>query len=139
MIRPKQSSLCFPSIDWVRCRISNALSGYGSVPVVLDFSTVNGEFFLRCLLLLYSIVISIEFDFTAARGIGILHKELLNVNVDLILMKVSNKMTVILREATNIEFHLIDDLDELESTLDQSKYKKYVHIIVCKLLRSVLL
>uniref|UniRef100_A0A1B0C4U1 STAS domain-containing protein n=1 Tax=Glossina palpalis gambiensis TaxID=67801 RepID=A0A1B0C4U1_9MUSC len=113
VIRPKQSSLCFPSIDWVRCRISNALSIYGSVPVVLDFSTVN------------------DFDFTAARGIGILHKELLNVNVNLILMKVSNEMIVILKEATNIEFHLIDDLDELESTLDQtSECEPYLRVTV---------
>uniref|UniRef100_A0A1A9WSN2 SLC26A/SulP transporter domain-containing protein n=1 Tax=Glossina brevipalpis TaxID=37001 RepID=A0A1A9WSN2_9MUSC len=66
VIRPKQSSLCFPSIDWLRCCISNSLSSHGSVPVILDFSSVN------------------DFDFTAARGIALNCEPYLQVMVPLI-------------------------------------------------------
>ncbi|KAH8239124.1 hypothetical protein KR032_001126 [Drosophila birchii] len=102
LIRPKHSSLYFPAIEWVRSGISKALTTHGTAPVVLDCAHVH------------------DFDFTAARGMGSLKKELAKANVPLFLMSAHKDIGVILKESTNIDFPTIDSPDDLESILEQT-------------------
>jgi len=62
-----------------------------------------------------------DFDFTAARGMGSLQKELAKANVPLFLMSADKDIGVILKESTNIDFPTIDCPDDLEYLLDQSE------------------
>ncbi|XP_060653842.1 sodium-independent sulfate anion transporter isoform X1 [Drosophila nasuta] len=101
LIRPKHSSLYFPAIEWVRSGISKALSTHGTAPVVLDCAHVH------------------DFDFTAARGMGSLYKELAKANVPLFLMSAHKDISVILKESTNIDFPTIDCPNDLESLVEQ--------------------
>ncbi|KRK01719.1 sodium-independent sulfate anion transporter isoform X3 [Drosophila yakuba] len=103
LIRPKHSSLYFPAVEWVRSGISKALTIHGTAPVVLDCAHVH------------------EFDFTAARGMGSLQKELAKANVPLFLMSADKTIGVILKESTNIDFPTIDCPDDLEFLLEQSE------------------
>ncbi|XP_020801975.1 sodium-independent sulfate anion transporter isoform X1 [Drosophila serrata] len=103
LIRPKHSSLYFPAIEWVRSGISKALTTHGTAPVVLDCAHVH------------------DFDFTAARGMGSLKKELAKANVPLFLMSAHKDIGVILKESTNIDFPTIDCPDDLEPILEQSE------------------
>ncbi|EDW30318.1 GL17958 [Drosophila persimilis] len=102
LIRPKHSSLYFPAIEWVRSGISKALTTHGTAPVVLDCAHVH------------------DFDFTAARGMGSLHKELAKANVPLFLMSAHKDIGVILKESTSIDFPTIDCPDDLECILEQT-------------------
>ncbi|XP_070071660.1 sodium-independent sulfate anion transporter isoform X1 [Drosophila takahashii] len=102
LIRPKHSSLYFPAIEWVRSGISKALNTHGTAPVVLDCAHVH------------------DFDFTAARGMGSLQKELSKANVPLFLMSADKDIGVILKESTNIDFPTIDCPDDLEFLLEQT-------------------
>ncbi|XP_039488428.1 sodium-independent sulfate anion transporter isoform X1 [Drosophila santomea] len=102
LIRPKHSSLYFPAVEWVRSGISKALTIHGTAPVVLDCAHVH------------------EFDFTAARGMGSLQKELAKANVPLFLMSADKTIGVILKESTNIDFPTIDCPDDLEFLLEQT-------------------
>ncbi|XP_043951378.1 sodium-independent sulfate anion transporter isoform X1 [Drosophila biarmipes] len=102
LIRPKHSSLYFPAIEWVRSGISKALTTHGTAPVVLDCAHVH------------------DFDFTAARGMGSLQKELAKANVPLFLMSADKDIGVILKESTNIDFPTIDCPDDLEYLLEQT-------------------
>ncbi|XP_037720691.1 sodium-independent sulfate anion transporter isoform X2 [Drosophila subpulchrella] len=102
LIRPKHSSLYFPAIEWVRSGISKALTTHGTAPVVLDCAHVH------------------DFDFTAARGMGSLQKELAKANVPLFLMSADKDIGVILKESTNIDFPTIDCPDDLEYLLEQA-------------------
>ncbi|XP_033160778.1 sodium-independent sulfate anion transporter isoform X2 [Drosophila mauritiana] len=102
LIRPKHSSLYFPAVEWVRSGISKALTIHGTAPVVLDCAHVH------------------EFDFTAARGMGSLQKELAKANAPLFLMSADKTIGVILKESTNIDFPTIDCPDDLELLLEQT-------------------
>ncbi|XP_017071019.1 sodium-independent sulfate anion transporter isoform X2 [Drosophila eugracilis] len=102
LIRPKHSSLYFPAIEWVRSGISKALTIHGTAPVVLDCAHVH------------------DFDFTAARGMGSLQKELAKANVPLFLMGADKDIGIILKESTNIDFPTIDCPDDLEMLLEQT-------------------
>ncbi|XP_032575040.1 sodium-independent sulfate anion transporter isoform X2 [Drosophila sechellia] len=102
LIRPKHSSLYFPAVEWVRSGISKALTIHGTAPVVLDCANVH------------------EFDFTAARGMGSLQKELAKANAPLFLMSADKTIGVILKESTNIDFPTIDCPDDLEFLLEQT-------------------
>ncbi|XP_030372597.1 sodium-independent sulfate anion transporter isoform X1 [Scaptodrosophila lebanonensis] len=102
LVRPKHSSLYFPAIEWVRTGISKALSTHGTAPVVLDCAHVH------------------DFDFTAARGMGSLHKELAKMNVPLFLMSAHKDISVLLKESTSINFPTIECPDDLECILEQT-------------------
>ncbi|XP_054736007.1 sodium-independent sulfate anion transporter isoform X2 [Anastrepha obliqua] len=102
LMRPIHSSLYFPAIEWVRTGISKAVAMHGSAPVVLDCANMH------------------ELDFTVARGMGALHKELASNSVPLFLMKASKEISVILKESTNCEFPTIESPDDLEYILDNS-------------------
>lgn len=123
LIRPKHSSLYFPAIEWVRTAISKALSTHGTAPVVLDCAHVHGIVIdQRSLYFPYLLFpVFVDFDFTAARGMGSLHKELAKANVPLFLMSADKDISVILKESTNIDFPTIDCPDDLECLLEQSK------------------
>jgi len=79
--------------------------------------------FIRNILLLIKLNIYplTDFDFTAARGMGSLQKELAKANVPLFLMSADKDIGVILKESTNIDFPTIDCPDDLEYLLDQSE------------------
>ncbi|XP_067647088.1 sodium-independent sulfate anion transporter isoform X2 [Eurosta solidaginis] len=100
LMRPVHSSLYFPAIEWVRTGISKAVAVHGCAPVILDCSNMH------------------ELDFTAARGMGALNKELANISVPLFLMKASKEICVILKESTNCEFSTVETPDDLEYILD---------------------
>ncbi|KAH8405048.1 hypothetical protein KR222_005641 [Zaprionus bogoriensis] len=124
LIRPKHSSLYFPAIEWVRTGISKALSTHGTAPVVLDCAHVH------------------DFDFTAARGMGSLHKELAKANVPLFLMSAHKDISVILKESTNIDFPTIDCPNDLESILEQTPdYETHLQVttplVESKMLKNV--
>lgn len=63
----------------------------------------------------------IDFDFTAARGIGSLNKELANMHVPLFLLKASKEINIILKESTNADIPTLEYADDLETLLEQSK------------------
>lgn len=126
LIRPKHSSLYFPAIEWVRSGISKALSTHGTAPVVLDCAQVHGtplrlHFCIPFTKIFHVFVL--DFDFTAARGMGNLHKELAKANVPLFLMSADKDISVILKESTNIVFPTIDCPNDLEFILEQSKQR----------------
>ncbi|SPP76864.1 sodium-independent sulfate anion transporter isoform X1 [Drosophila guanche] len=111
LIRPKHSSLYFPAIEWVRSGISKALTTHGTAPVILDCTHVH------------------DLDFTAARGMGSLHKELAKANVPFFLMSAHKDIGVILKESTSIDFPTIDGADDLECILEQTPdYELHLHI-----------
>lgn len=62
-----------------------------------------------------------DFDFTAGRGIGALNKELIRMNVPLFLLKASKEIVVILKESTNADIPTLEEPDDLETVLEQSK------------------
>lgn len=110
----------------MRSGISKAIETHGSAPVILDCSNVHGWFLLNFVELskanVYgSVFFFIEFDFTAARGMGALNKELTRENVPLYLLKPSKEIIVILKESTNADIPTLDNPDDLESLLEQSK------------------
>ncbi|XP_039965088.1 sodium-independent sulfate anion transporter isoform X2 [Bactrocera tryoni] len=102
LMRPIHSSLYFPAIEWVRTGISKAVVMHGTAPVVLDCSNMH------------------ELDFTAARGMGALNKELASKFVPFFLLKASKEICVILKESTNCDFSTIETPDDLEYILENS-------------------
>lgn len=102
LMRPNHSSLYFPAIEWVRTGISKAVIMHGTAPVVLDCSNMH------------------ELDFTAARGMGALNKELASSFVPFFLLKASKEICVILKESTNCDFSTIDTPDDLEYILENT-------------------
>ncbi|CAD7005806.1 unnamed protein product [Ceratitis capitata] len=102
LMRPIHSSLYFPAIEWVRTGISKAVAMHGTAPVVLDCSNMH------------------ELDFTAARGMGALNKELASSFVPFFLLKASKEICVILKESTNCDFLTIESPDDLEYILDNT-------------------
>ncbi|XP_055700646.1 sodium-independent sulfate anion transporter [Phlebotomus papatasi] len=83
LVRPRYSLLYFPAIEWVRSGISKAVKEHGKAPVVLDCRNLH------------------EFDFTAARGLGDLHKELAASSVSLVLLGPPKEVTTVLKGAIN--------------------------------------
>ncbi|XP_017487778.1 PREDICTED: sodium-independent sulfate anion transporter [Rhagoletis zephyria] len=102
LMRPIHSSLYFPAIEWVRTGISKAVAMHGIAPVVLDCANMH------------------ELDFTAARGMGAVNKELANSSVPLFFMKASKEICIILKESTNCDFATIQSPDDLEYILDNT-------------------
>uniref|UniRef100_A0A0K8W7P9 Sodium-independent sulfate anion transporter n=2 Tax=Bactrocera latifrons TaxID=174628 RepID=A0A0K8W7P9_BACLA len=102
LMRPIHSSLYFPAIEWVRTGISKAVVMHGTAPVVLDCSNMH------------------ELDFTAARGMGALNKELASKFVPFFLLKASKEICVILKESTNCDFSTIETPDDLEYILENN-------------------
>lgn len=62
-----------------------------------------------------------ELDFTAARGMGALNKELASKFVPFFLLKASKEICIILKESTNCDFSTIETTDDLEYILENSK------------------
>ena len=102
LIRPKHSLLYFPAIEWVRNGISKAVDTFGLYPVILDCSHLT------------------EFDFTAARGMGALQKELNIMEVHFFLLKASAEVKTVLNEATENTLKTLESIAELKSYLDGS-------------------
>lgn len=113
LVRPSYSSVYFPAIEWLRNEISKAISTFGIYPVVLDCTNVY------------------DFDFTAARGMGALYKELLAMKVPFYLLKASKEIDLILKESTDSNVQSIESVEELESLLEQTpEYEYYLQVTV---------
>ncbi|XP_055912234.1 sodium-independent sulfate anion transporter [Eupeodes corollae] len=113
LVRPSYSSVYFPAIEWLRNEISKAISSFGIYPVVLDCTNIY------------------DFDFTAARGMGALYKELLGIKVPFYLLKASKEIDLILKESTDQNIPSIENVEELESLLEQSpEYEYYLQVTV---------
>ncbi|XP_037907919.1 sodium-independent sulfate anion transporter isoform X2 [Hermetia illucens] len=97
LISPKHSLIYFPAIEWVRSGVSKAVREYGMIPVVMDCRNLN------------------EFDFTAARGMGSLSKDLSAMGVRFFLLGAGSAIKMVLKEATGDSICTLETVDELES------------------------
>ncbi|XP_058825058.1 sodium-independent sulfate anion transporter [Topomyia yanbarensis] len=109
IIRPRHSLLYFPAVEWVRNGISKAIKKHGNIPVVLDCRIVH------------------EFDYTAATGLGALHKELDAKKIPLLVLGPSDEVRIMLRETLKSTMLEASTEQELESVLQglNCESKKY--------------
>jgi len=101
VVRPRYSLLYFPAIEYVRAQIGNAMKRYGALPVILDCTNVS------------------EFDYTAARGLGQLSKELSSRKVPFVLLNPSADIKLML-QVNSSSILSATTLDELEPLLLES-------------------
>lgn len=81
LVKPRHSLLYFPAIEHVRSGISKVIKKHETVPIVFDCRNVH------------------EFDFTAAKGIGSLRKELVARGFTLTLLGPTDDVKLILKTA----------------------------------------
>lgn len=99
-MKPRHSLLYFPAIEYVRNGISKAIQVHEKTPIVLDCRNV------------------LEFDFTAARGLGGLQKELAARNIALLLLGPSEEVKIVLKGALQSNSSILEVENEID--LDQS-------------------
>lgn len=99
LVHPKYSLLYFPAIEYVRGRIGSSMKQFGTLPVVLDCRNVQ------------------EFDFTATKGLGDLHKELTTKKVPLVLLGLTSEIKAILREVVPKPIPQAANQEELDFVL----------------------
>lgn len=120
MIRPKHSLLYFPAIEWVRSGISKAVIQHGNIPMVLDCRSLNGLPLYVMILNAILISLFIEFDFTVARGLGALHKELSALNVPLVLLGPVPAVQTVLNGALSTAIPEVSTETELDQFFQNS-------------------
>lgn len=96
MVRPRHSLLYFPAIEWVRNGVAKAVKDHGILPMVLDCRNVH------------------EFDFTAARGLGSIQKELSTMGVSLVLLGQHTAVKQVLTGALETEIPEANSEAELD-------------------------
>lgn len=114
LIRPRHSLLYFPAIEWLRLGIAKVVKDYGTLPIVLDCRNVH------------------EFDFTAAKGVGGIHKELAAMGVHLVLLGLLPSVKPVLKGALDItltEASCERELDDLLSELVSESHKELKDVI----------
>lgn len=79
LVKPRNSLLCFPAIEYVRNGINSAISEKNPCFIVLDCHNV------------------LELDYTAAKGIGSLKKELALRNITMIILAPSEEVKLVLK------------------------------------------
>jgi solute carrier family 26 (sodium-independent sulfate anion transporter), member 11 len=102
LVRPRHSLLYFPAVEHLRSSISKAVEKHGNLPVVLDCRNVH------------------ELDFTAARGLGDLHKELSSKNIPLLLMGPIPEVKCVLKGAVTATIRDVFTDNELDAVLQES-------------------
>jgi solute carrier family 26 (sodium-independent sulfate anion transporter), member 11 len=79
LVKPRNSLLCFPAIEYVRNGINSAIREHNPNFIILDCRNVT------------------ELDFTAAKGIGSLRKELAAQNIIMLIMGPSEEVKLVLK------------------------------------------
>jgi len=102
LVKPRHSLFCFPAVEHVRSEINSAIRGKEIKFIVLDCRHVQ------------------ELDFTAAKGIGSLRKELFDKCIFLLLLGPSDEVKLVLKgslKGNNVQ--LVDNEHELDITLQE--------------------
>lgn len=122
LVKPRHSMLCFPAVEHVRSGINSAILKLGSKYIVLDCRNVQ------------------ELDFTAAKGIGSLRKELCERHIPLILLGPSDEVKLVLKgslKGNNVqqvdnEYELNLTLQEINGTAKLELYEVVAPLLVQK-------
>ena len=106
MMRPRHSLLCFPATEYIRNALNGTIARLEKSPsfIVIDFRNIQ------------------ELDYTAAKGIGGLQKELALRDIMLILLGCNDKVKLILN--TSLKAHdvlQVKDETELDFILQDVK------------------
>jgi solute carrier family 26 (sodium-independent sulfate anion transporter), member 11 len=104
MVKPRHSLLCFPAVEYVRNGINSAIKERESDPkcIVLDCRNVQ------------------ELDYTAAKGIGSLKKELAARGIPMILLEPSEEVKLVLKGSLKGNNVLqVDNENELELVMQE--------------------
>ena len=102
LVAPRHSLLCFPAVEHVRNEINFAIREKESKYIVLDCRNVQ------------------ELDFTAAKGIGSLKKELADRHIHFVLLGPSDEVKLVLKgslKGHNVQ--QVDNEQELDITLQE--------------------
>jgi sodium-independent sulfate anion transporter 11 len=102
MLRPRHSLLCFPAAEYIRNAINDYIAQLEKSPsfIVIDFGHIQ------------------ELDYTAAKGLGGLKKELAGRQIYLILLGCNDKVKLILKTSLKAQNVLqVRDDHELDATL----------------------
>lgn len=111
LVKPRHSLLCFPAVEYVRTGINNAIAQHNKESnfIVLDCRSVQ------------------ELDYTAAKGLGSLKKELAARGLSLIILGPSDEVRLILKgslKGNNVQ--QVETENELDILLqDQSGLNKF--------------
>lgn len=106
MMRPRHSLLCFPATEYIRTAINDTIAKLTKSPsfIVIDFRNIQ------------------ELDYTAAKGIGSLKKELALRDISLITLGCNDKVKLILNTSLKSNDILqVKDENELDFILEDVK------------------
>lgn len=81
LVKPRHSLLCFPAVEYVRNGINNAIHEHENESSFIVFDCRNVQ----------------ELDYTAAKGIGSLKKELAAKNISMFLLGPSEEVKLVLK------------------------------------------
>jgi solute carrier family 26 (sodium-independent sulfate anion transporter), member 11 len=104
MLKPRHSLLCFPATEYIRTGINNAIMERERTPsfVVMDFRNVQ------------------ELDYTAAKGIGNLKKELAGRKIILIILGSNEEIKLVLKASLKAQNVIqVENDDQLEIVLEE--------------------
>lgn len=111
LVKPRHSLLCFPAVEYVRNGINKAIQDREKESNFIVFDCRNVQ----------------ELDYTAAKGIGSLKKELAAKNIPLILLGPSDEVKLVLKgslKGNNVQ--QVDNEHELDIFLqEQSEPNKH--------------
>lgn len=106
MLKPRHSLLCFPAAEYMRTAINETIAQLEKSPsfIVIDFRNIQ------------------ELDYTAAKGLGGLKKELASRGICLILLGSNEKIKLILKTSLKTQNVLqVRDEIELDITLQEQQ------------------
>jgi len=119
LAKPRHSLLYFPAIEYVRNGISRSITDDEKIPIVLDCRNVQ------------------EFDFTAAKGIGALKKELAAKSVPLILLGPTDEVKLVLKASLKGNNVLqVENEHELDIVLQEQTDKHELRDVIAPLLEQ---
>lgn len=104
MVKPRHSLLCFPAVEYVRNGINGAIKEREKTPSFIVFDCRNVQ----------------ELDYTAAKGIGSLKKELAGREITLILLGPSDEVKLVLKgslKGNNVQ--QVENENELDISLQE--------------------
>jgi solute carrier family 26 (sodium-independent sulfate anion transporter), member 11 len=119
LVRPRHSLLCFPAVEYVRNGINKAISVHEKVThfIVVDCRNVQ------------------ELDYTAAKCLGSLKKELAAKNILMILLGPPDEVKLVLKgslKGSNVQ--QVDTEHELDICLQEQSGKNELQEVVAPLL-----
>lgn len=104
MVKPRHSILCFPAVEYIRNGINSAIKERENAPKCIVFDCRNVQ----------------ELDYTAAKGIGSLQKELAARGITMILLEPSDEVKLVLKGSLkNNNVQQVNNEYELEISLQE--------------------